>query len=370
MANAEISAIEQPQSTSDPLTMWIVLRKDLVKACHASTAALWMNREDPIVDEYMKDAASGSTHKVVLEVKGESQLESLAASLDEHGIRYHKAPLIYVFRGHLSERLMLLTRYPGTLSNALPLLIMNALQAAAANERKAAAQSAKEERLAAEKEKSEAADWAAGAKQDKRAEQEAKRLEALRRKEEIERLLAEEEKSLAPKPKVKVDLRPPSIRASSSSSSSASPLLLSNPNQRGAGSSNGLEEYAASNIDDALDLLTAVHRDVGSGNGGDDSTESFSGKRPNLNGADKVERHPERRVKSAYAAFEEENMEKLKKENPTLRHSQLKQMVQKLWKKSPLNPLNQASIAYNATREEETHVAISEVQETLQRLRV
>lgn len=61
-----------------------------------------------------------------------------------------------------------------------------------------------------------------------------------------------------------------------------------------------------------------------------------------------VDRHPERRLKAAYAAFEELHLPRLKKENPNLRLSQLKQMLKKDWMKSPENPLNQRNLAYNA----------------------
>ncbi|CAM6006328.1 unnamed protein product [Sphagnum balticum] len=43
--------------------------------------------------------------------------------------------------------------------------------------------------------------------------------------------------------------------------------------------------------------------------------------------ADDVDRHPEKRLRAAYTAFEERRIEALKKEWPTLRISQLKQMV-------------------------------------------
>ncbi|XP_013403117.1 coiled-coil domain-containing protein 124 isoform X2 [Lingula anatina] len=66
------------------------------------------------------------------------------------------------------------------------------------------------------------------------------------------------------------------------------------------------------------------------------------------NDTETVERHPERRVKAAYAAYEEENLPRLKQENPNMRLSQLKQMLKKDWQKSPQNPLNQRSLAYNA----------------------
>ncbi len=46
-------------------------------------------------------------------------------------------------------------------------------------------------------------------------------------------------------------------------------------------------------------------------------------------------------MKAAYSAFEERRLPQLKQENPTLRLSQLKQMLHKEWAKSPENPLNQ-----------------------------
>ncbi|GBM70284.1 Coiled-coil domain-containing protein 124-B [Araneus ventricosus] len=58
-------------------------------------------------------------------------------------------------------------------------------------------------------------------------------------------------------------------------------------------------------------------------------------------GNEKVDLHPEKRVKAAYQAFEERNLPILKAENPNLRLSQLKQMLKKDWMKSPENPLNQ-----------------------------
>lgn len=54
-----------------------------------------------------------------------------------------------------------------------------------------------------------------------------------------------------------------------------------------------------------------------------------------------IDRHPEKRVKAAYASFEEKMMPIIKDENPTLRLSQLKQILKKEWMKSPENPLNQ-----------------------------
>ncbi|XP_074650782.1 coiled-coil domain-containing protein 124-B-like [Tubulanus polymorphus] len=54
-----------------------------------------------------------------------------------------------------------------------------------------------------------------------------------------------------------------------------------------------------------------------------------------------IDRHPEKRMKAAYTAFEEENLPILKQQNPNMRLSQLKQMLKKDWMKSPQNPMNQ-----------------------------
>ncbi len=61
-----------------------------------------------------------------------------------------------------------------------------------------------------------------------------------------------------------------------------------------------------------------------------------------------TDRHPERRAKAAYNAFEAARLPILKAENPSLRLSQLKQMIFDEWKKSPENPMNQLHAEYNS----------------------
>ena len=56
----------------------------------------------------------------------------------------------------------------------------------------------------------------------------------------------------------------------------------------------------------------------------------------------KVDKHPEKRMKAAYLAYEENRMPSLKEENPGLKYSQLKELLWREWQKSPENPLNQA----------------------------
>lgn len=65
-------------------------------------------------------------------------------------------------------------------------------------------------------------------------------------------------------------------------------------------------------------------------------------------GPEDLDRHPERRMKAAFATYEEANMPRLKKENPNMRLSQLKQQLKKEWTKAPENPLNQRFSSYNS----------------------
>ncbi|KVI04022.1 coiled-coil domain-containing protein 124 [Cynara cardunculus var. scolymus] len=56
-----------------------------------------------------------------------------------------------------------------------------------------------------------------------------------------------------------------------------------------------------------------------------------------------VDKHPEKRLKASFKAFEEAELPQLKAEKPGLTHTQYKDMIWKLWKKSPDNPLNQVA---------------------------
>ncbi|CAG0923363.1 unnamed protein product [Notodromas monacha] len=61
-----------------------------------------------------------------------------------------------------------------------------------------------------------------------------------------------------------------------------------------------------------------------------------------------ADRHPERRVRAAYAEFEALRLPILRAEQPNLRLSQLKQLLRKEWLCAPENPMNQRTLAYNA----------------------
>lgn len=63
-----------------------------------------------------------------------------------------------------------------------------------------------------------------------------------------------------------------------------------------------------------------------------------------------LDKHPERRVKAAYAAYEERRLPEIRKENPGLRLAQAKNLLFKEFQKSPENPMNQdTNISYNAS---------------------
>ena len=87
----------------------------------------------------------------------------------------------------------------------------------------------------------------------------------------------------------------------------------------------------ASNIEDALDAL-----DITTGN-------------PN---AQQIERHPERRYKAAYAAFEARRLPELEEEMKGLRRGQRIDVCRKEFEKSPENPFNQVSARYDTTKDE------------------
>ncbi|XP_031196054.1 coiled-coil domain-containing protein 124 isoform X2 [Mastomys coucha] len=69
-----------------------------------------------------------------------------------------------------------------------------------------------------------------------------------------------------------------------------------------------------------------------------------------LSVAEEADRHPERRMRAAFTAFEEVHLPRLKQENPNMRLSQLKQLLKKEWLRSPDNPMNQRAMPFNAPK--------------------
>ena len=153
-----------------------------------------------------------------------------------------------------------------------------------------------------------------------REEAEAKKQDAARKKAEKDALLAAEEKDARPTPKnaktaVKksrgLDLSALDGEASSSASK-ANPALN------------------ATGIDNALDALSLT----------------------SANPSDKIDRHPERRFKAAYAAYEARRMPELEEEHKGLRKKQREDMIRKEFERSPENPFNQVNARFDSTKEE------------------
>lgn len=101
----------------------------------------------------------------------------------------------------------------------------------------------------------------------------------------------------------------------------------------------------ASGIDNALDALSLTSKDTS-----------------------KVEKHPERRFKAAYAAFEARRLPEIEEENPGLRRQQRVDLCRKEFDKSEENPFNQVHVKVNASKEEIAQVRDQERAKTEARL--
>lgn len=160
-------------------------------------------------------------------------------------------------------------------------------------------------------------------------EKEKKRLEALERKQATKELLEKEEKET----KGKTRAGPSKVTRAEIA---ASQEQQSKPVKTRKSDESEIEENPNIKMAELLAAEGAVEaRSV------EDAISVLSVK-------DNVEKHPEKRMKAAYLAFEEANLPRLKQENPNMRLSQLKQLLKKEWMKSPENPMNQACRVYNS----------------------
>ncbi|KAI8377535.1 uncharacterized protein BYT42DRAFT_605200 [Radiomyces spectabilis] len=213
-------------------------------------------------------------------------------------------------------------------------------KAEAAKDKKAAVKAEKDRAKQQEMEAKEADKWAQGAKGKNKKEAEAeKKAAALAKKQEAARQLAEEEKELS---KFK-----PTAKGSDKKAAKKSAKVEADSHARRT-----IPEFSASNIDDAIDLLSL----------NDDGSGPVKAK--------DIEKHPERRFKAALAAYEEREMPRFKQEHPGLRQSQLKEIIYKAFQKSPENPFNQQNIVqYNATSEDAKNLKERRRKELEDRLR-
>ncbi|KAI9054924.1 hypothetical protein LZ554_002067 [Drepanopeziza brunnea f. sp. 'monogermtubi'] len=208
---------------------------------------------------------------------------------------------------------------------------------ASGNAQKAEAAAAKAAQQNAKKAQEEDEDWGKGAKSnakkghlttpshpahaahatvDREAEA-AKKAEQARKKAEKDALLAEEEKGARALPK--------NSKTAVKKSAVSRPLDLSSLDDAPSAALN------ATGIDNALDALSLT-------------TEANA----------KIDKHPERRFKAAFAAFEERRLKEMESDGSGqgLRQNQKKERIRKEFEKSEENPFNQVSARYDASKEE------------------
>ncbi len=101
----------------------------------------------------------------------------------------------------------------------------------------------------------------------------------------------------------------------------------------------------ATGIDNALDALSLTNND-----------------------STKIDKHPERRFKAAYAAYQERRMPEVEEENPGLRKNQREALIRKEFERSPENPFNQVNAKYDSSKDEVKELRENEKKKVEERL--
>jgi hypothetical protein len=173
----------------------------------------------------------------------------------------------------------------------------------------------------------------------KREAEAAKKAEQARKKAEKDALLAEEEKEAKAAPKN-------AKQATKKTAAVKKGLDLSQLD--GDPSSSTSPTLNASGIDNALDALAIT-------SGGDVA---------------KIDKHPERRFKAAFAAYEERRLDEMDRDGSGqgLRQNQKREKIRKEFEKSEENPFNQVRAAYDASKEEIKEIKEAEKAKIEQRL--
>mmetsp|Transcript_27374 Transcript_27374/g.57110 ORF Transcript_27374/g.57110 Transcript_27374/m.57110 type:complete len:277 (-) Transcript_27374:379-1209(-) len=266
-------------------------------------------------------------------------------------------------------------------------------KAVAAKEKKAAAQAIKDTESARKAEAANAADWAKGsnARGAARAESAAQKAdEAARKRREKAELLAMEEEAAGSGKKI---IKPKKAGAASSKKGGKNKKKKNNDlsmledsligdaekktkekkrlerikrekearaaaeRERKANEDRAKRDPLLANTDVMLGMEGADEEEGGVGAGGpmavgraanvasmanlqasglDSALSAMS-----VAGGDVDERHPEKRRKAAYKAYEEKMMPEMKEQYPGLKRQQYLDKIFALWKKSPENPMNQ-----------------------------
>ncbi|XP_078412347.1 coiled-coil domain-containing protein 124 isoform X2 [Cetorhinus maximus] len=170
-------------------------------------------------------------------------------------------------------------------------------------------------------------------KEQRKIEKEKKRVEQLERKKETQRLLEEEGSRV--KPKVSKPITPVKITRAQIEET----IKKENVEQSTEEGKVKPVSHLEMPLEENINRIAPNEVDV--------DARTIEDAIAALSTEQSVDHHPERRLRAAFAAFEEANLPRLKMENPNMRLSQLKQMLKKEWMKSPENPMNQLHGAYN-----------------------
>ena len=171
-----------------------------------------------------------------------------------------------------------------------------------------------------------------------------KKAEALRKKAETAALLAEEEKALKGAKTGNAKSANKKTRDDNGGSKPAGTLDLAQLDEDDDQQATPLK---ASGIDNALDALSLTATPA---NGG------------------QVDRHPERRYKTAYTAYEARRLPEIEEENKGLRRQQRLEMVRKEFDKSPENPFNQVNARFDMSKDELKQIKLEERRKVEERL--
>ncbi|KAF3927804.1 hypothetical protein ABW20_dc0101507 [Dactylellina cionopaga] len=201
----------------------------------------------------------------------------------------------------------------------------------AGNARKAEAAAAKQAQADSAKAAQEDVEWADGAKDNsKKQAAAAKKAEAAAKKAEREAELAAEAAAVKT---VKQNPKAGSKAPKSPTTTSGRGLDAALAELDASSSSSAAAALNASGIDNALDALSLTSGAASSAS---------------------VDRHPERRFKAAYTAYEARRMIEGKADGTWdgLRQNQIKDRIRKEFERSEENPFNQASVSFDASKDE------------------
>ena len=211
---------------------------------------------------------------------------------------------------------------------------------AAGQARKAATAASKQATAAAAEASTESSKWQQGARDTSKAEAaRARAEEAARKKAEKAALAAADEAALPSTSRGSKKKAEKKTTKTPSRGSGLDAALASADDAADGEQKPNTDPLAATGIDAALDLLSLTSGAAATA---------------------QLERHPERRVRAAYAVFEARRLDEMK-DDKTLRRGQKVEIVRKEFEKSPENPFNSVVVPFDARRDEVRAVREGEV---------